>query len=269
MPSLCVLDPGLIVWDAEHFNANTHQYWDIPNYFSLFLELIEDTGNSVLISDAMHECFLESFPASQISARSSELRDFVRLVYAFIANTVPNCATYQETSAVNINPDISGRPHFPAQLAIESKGALGALNAQADCYLVSNSAVWPWHDKKIVIHSDLEVFDLPALLAEEDIALRKKLSKRIYELHLKHHINAQTATPLPAGMSDEYLQLLLDNAVWSHNGRRLCAYASAFEAYIVFHRHDGNKFHGFPVPAADLTVKGFTEFDIPRLSWKP
>lgn len=269
MSSVCFLDPGVIVWDRDHFSANANQYWDIPEYFALFLDLLEDTGDSVLISGAMHDCLIESFPADQIASRSSDLRDFVHIVYAFIANTLPHCASFHHAGAGEITPDVPGRAHFPAQLVEESRGGLSKLISEQDSYVVSNFAVWPWAGKKVTVQDVHEVSELPTLLTRADIVLRKRLSTRVYEANPKHHMFAEAGTPLPRGMSDAYLQLLLDNAIWSRRGRRLCAYAADFETHIVFHRHDANKFHGFPESAESLTLKGFAVEEIPRLSWNP
>lgn len=269
MPDSCLLDPALIAWDKEDFEARTSKYWDIPELFVEITDFLQARGSCIIMSEVIKDHLVDAFPAESISDAPLIFRDFISKVYHFLSSTPTVCREFLDSVAEDIAPDIADRPHFHADLSDQIRRALTSTKDFSEPFVASSHVLWPaaTPSGELTFRSGDICAKILALLGRDDLQRYHARTARTYEPYSKHDARSGFGSRLPVSMTDAEMQRLLDLAVPSQNGGGggLCAFSNLCGKYILFHVHGLGKYHGFPVEGPELEPKGFVKKEIPRL----
>lgn len=259
-----VIDASVIAWDRGDYGLRQGEYWGLAADVVRLFGWIDEREIGVLFHPSLAAMLVERFPYDVLRASMAELRDFSRLVYLFLGrHAMADDAGI--AGPVVLVPDAHSRPEYDAALAEQSSRNLLAAHAfPLEICFASHEVVWRWGVTLDVVVGG-STRRLPVIRSIRDYAGFGLPARKIYEESPKHHWLMGFGSRLPPSLSSVEMQRLLDSAVSIRDDEYFGAYDVASNNYIVFRRHHGSLFHGYPISQQDILKRGINPAIFPRV----
>jgi len=258
---LVILDPSLLIWDQEDYDARSHVYWRLAEDFILLLDTLDESPFEVILSATLAEEIIAVFPADQLTT-SSDLRDFVSTVYIFLAKAIEESGVYSAVAGFSFMPDVCNKNHLSGLVAKETSGILEHAFKSSDGYFASHSTVWTYPDAAL---SCLEISNrkYPVLIDGSSYAELRASVSRIYQAHDKHDPIYGYGSRLPTDLSEADIQQALNVAIEIGGGNGLCAKCQKDGTVLIFRRHHKNFYHAYPIESSEYSKYGINHSLLP------
>lgn len=263
--SASFIDPAVLVWDIQDFNANSNKYESIAADIVALLSLLSQSRVQLVGSPELFSALINSFPYAGINTRRVGLSDFATLVYDFLSRRLSTQAAYERNNIAQSNPDIVNRAHYCSELKEEIAYSLSALASVDQRVIFSHVSLY--HQQVASCTITLPQGIVASVPWGADLAAYQRYlipPRKTYERYSKHAPSSGYGSRLPASLTDDDLQALLDVAT-GKTDKCLCAFSTAVRQYIVFRRHFSNAYHAYPIQENELSRNGINSSEIPRV----
>lgn len=243
-----VLDVSAIVWDRDDFEENKPGYFQLKNELIQLITRIEDEHPKVLLRTELLTEMMAGFPFEQMP---SSFSIFKNIVYSFLGKVASDIVQYDSGKQpfATAAPELI-KKHFNANLSQEVKYLINEMHTNDNRKNVYFTFKYLWPENAVLQTQQAsgEEKQHDTIIAGDDnqVAAFFNQFKKVFSHSPKHHSGNQSGdyiSPLSCHHNDDQIpQKYLDNAVKA--GKRYYAYDEENDVFIVFHRTEGNIYHG-------------------------
>jgi hypothetical protein len=251
------IDISTFIWSNEDFNAHKHNYYHLIEMMPTMFEQIEKCKTPLLFRQDLYQLIMAEFPYIMVNDIS---RDYGRLTFSFLVNTVNNWRLYSEMGmeSATTKPTII-KAYYSQEIQAEAQCQIDHIYYHNE--LIHKFVTYRYfynHDNDLTILDSQEKAIEIATLAyntEEDIIKFFDDHKIKFEHNPKHNLYKAGGKISPLSCYNERLndttkaQQLLGSAVLLDGN--YYNYDSDNEVYVVFVGTGETVFHGF-----DLSDEG-------------
>jgi hypothetical protein len=254
---LVFVDPAILVWDHAEYAIDQGRYWQIAKDVVATIALIEDCGLTVVLRHEMIDQLINSFPAEYLDHDVHELRDFVNVIYAFLAREDLHENDYPIIPILSCAPDFAGRLHFPQVLKDETAYALHyVLLNEKSSVVFTHECIAGANIVTATIRSATKLGNVECFASSARYQVFQARVVPVYEENHNHDSLSGYGSRLPHCLDPNDLQVLLDAATSRPDPRLVCAYSNKANTYIAFRKHFANRYHAYPVLESELSRMG-------------
>lgn len=254
------IDPAVIIWDEQHYNANISQYRSLLLGLSKMIFALENL--KILISAELQSELINGFPYSVISKQDNDLWVNIDSLYSFLSKIGSKAIAYDRTMLDNLESSPNQiKEHFNDQTRIEVHGLMSYFHNNPDETRVYFSFEMFWDDSSTLRTELYNQEEHTAVIVDRESEFDDYLNQFILKfVHKKKHnisqygnkeawLNRNTSEDFISQLScmstgDEEAQRLLDRRYDVAMGNEsYYSYDSINDVYVVFRKTGNNIYH--------------------------
>lgn len=262
------IDPSLLIWDHSAVTNNKIALSNLAAAAVDMYSLIEEYGLKVIVDQNMLNELLASFPCSQLAEHDEYFGDFIRSTMSFVGRLMEeeNASALEfDNKKFHLSAPPIIKPYFSPELVSNVQRLLAGLFSFGPMSFFISDITSNDGTLKISSGDDIVAIDMVVVFSFSQKLI--SLFGRIYELNPKHHHTRGWRSRLPSALTNDDLQLLLDNAQAVGNfSDNYVVFSNKADCFLRYRRHQANKFHAYPIEAAELeNIKGITVDSVPMV----
>jgi hypothetical protein len=250
MDCIAILDTSCIIWDSNDYDHNTHEYLNLKDKLVNLFDVFSRENPHILLRDELIEEMILAFPYESIHRRP---HDYNHRVINFIINIPLNrkLSCLPQNNNVTSTPAIN-KAHFSANTQLEVSYILTKIHstpADHNCYFAYPYLFGHAGPLTTTVVGHNPPLTCPTVFFDDETVLNNYFLqfRRVFQPNLVHHqqkrANSRKSRFRCYNGADTIVpQDYLDRSIFENN--RYYFYDPVNEVYVVFLRHEQNRYHG-------------------------